>query len=90
MNRREVKSFNRVFSIEPLITYRGNPLFNVNYLAVAFLYDFPNIAGNPMELRRVIERWKLNKTTSRDRVIIEVLKKRLSSFNEGKKMANMI
>jgi hypothetical protein len=90
MDKREVKSFDRVFSIEPLTTYRGNPLFNVNYLAVAFLYDFPNIAGNPMELRRIIQRWKLNKATSREKVIIEVLKSRLSSFNEGKKIASMI
>jgi hypothetical protein len=90
MDRREVKSFNRVFSIEPLTTYRGNPLFNVNYLAVAFLYDFPDVAGNPEELYRILNRWKSNKATNRDRVIVEVLKRRLSSFYEGKKIAIMI
>ena len=90
MDKREVKSFDRVFSIEPLTTYRGNPLFNVNYLAVAFLYDFPDVAGNPEELYRILNRWKSNKATNRDRVIVEVLKRRLSSFYEGKKIAIMI
>ena len=62
----------------------------MNYLAVAFLYDFPDIAGNPEELYRILNRWKSNKATRRDRVIVEVLKRRLASFNEGKKIVGMI
>jgi len=82
MDRKEIKSFNRAFSTEPLTTYRGNPLLNVNFLAVAFLYDFPAVAGNPAELQDIINRWKENRASKRDRIIVEVLRKRLSSFRK--------
>jgi hypothetical protein len=90
MGGKEVRSFNKTFSTEPLTTYKGNPLFNINYLAVAFLYDFPSIAGNPDELHKILERYSLNKATKRDKIIIEVLKSRLSSFNEGKETARLL
>jgi len=84
---KETKRINTIFSTESLTTYKGNPLFNVNFLAVAFLYDFPAIAGNPAELQKIMNRWKENRASKRDRIIIEVLKSRLSSFNEGREVA---
>jgi hypothetical protein len=90
MDRKEDTSFSGTFSAEPLSTYKGNPLFNVNYLAVAFLYDFPTVAGNPTELYRIINRWKSNKATDRDKIIVKVLKRRLSSFKEGKEVATAL
>lgn len=78
------------FSVEPLSSYRGNPFYNVNYLAVAFLYDFPKIAGRPEELYSVIKRWKSGKATERDRLVISVLKKRLSEFKETAEVAESL
>jgi hypothetical protein len=90
MGRRKTERFNCTFSTEPLTTYRGNPIFNIHFLAVAFLYDFPSVARNPKELQQIINRWKLNKATKKDKIIIEILKNRLSSFNEGKEIADML
>ena len=90
MAGRERAASCKTFSVEPLESYRGNLFYNVNYLAVAFLYDFPRIAGRPRELYSIIERWEAGRASERDRLVIEVLKSRLSEFKETKEVAESL
>jgi len=90
MDKKQVRRVSSVFSEEPLTTYKGNPLFNLNFLAVAFLYDFPSIAGNPRKLYQAIKRCEEKRASDKDKVVVEVLKKRLSSFTERKEVAEKL
>jgi hypothetical protein len=78
------------FTLESLKTYKGNVLYNVNFLAAGFMYDFPRIASNPKELYQIIKRYKQGKPTKRDRIIVEILIDRLSEFNETKEIVKLL
>ena len=48
------------------------------------MYDYPAIAGNPIELARIIDRLRKGKGTHRDRVMISTFKRRAMESKHAK------
>jgi len=82
-NRKEQLSIGP-FSLETLDTYKGDPFLNIHFLVAYFLYDYPAIAGNPIELARAIDRLRKGKGTSADKRRISILIRRIMDSKNAK------